>query len=514
MSAILIIVITFVLVAVVLPPFIGLPSLIGFTAPITHIEASVVSLPGGGQAIGLFHRGGTTVPFIGPGAPLNVTYNGTPLKVSSSLPRFEQGDQIWLSRAPAPGTIQVSAIPPPSTGALPDGTYRVSIINPDAQILIRSWSFQVGGSPAPAPTTTPSLTPTPSPTPTPTPTPVPWSGFSVESWVRWDNPIPPVTNDRKWATIVVDGTSDSNRRYHLQHTSDNTAFEFAINTALMNRNWITSSTRPVGGVWYHVVGVYNQSPARLNLYVNGVREGQGSPDSSGLRASPNAYQVGGPAGVNYNAQGQRKFNGVISGLQTYERCLTDAEILAQYNRGAPVPTTPVPTPTPTPLPRTGFSTEAWIRWDNPIPAVTTDRQWATIVVDGTNDTNRRYHLQHTSDNTQFEFAVRTTQLNQFWTRSSTRPAGGVWYHLVGVYQQYPAQLSLYVNGVREGQGSPDSSGLRVSPNAYQVGGPAGISYPGPGSRKFDGTIRGLQSYEVPLTEAEVLSRYNQGVPSS
>jgi len=166
-----------------------------------------------------------------------------------------------------------------------------------------------------------------------------YPGFTVEAWVKWNVPPDPGTDTTsKWATIVVDGYSDASRRYQLEHNQLNTLFEFNAATATEAKN-VWSTTSPVANTWYHVIGIYNQTDPgnRLRIYVNGVNEKSTSIDGGGLKASPNRYQVGGPAGIQWpgSSSMQRKFNGQISGLTTYEEALSRAEILAHYQAGAP-----------------------------------------------------------------------------------------------------------------------------------------------------------------------------------
>jgi hypothetical protein len=179
-------------------------------------------------------------------------------------------------------------------------------------------------------------------TPTPTPAPVVYTrypGFTVEAWVKWNVPPNPGNDtSRRWATIVVDGDRDSNRRYQLQHNQLNTAFEFAAATNKSTPQ-VWSKTSPVANTWYYVVGIYNRTdPAnRLRIYVNGVNEASVTLDGGGLKASPNRYQVGGPAGIQWPGPTSmlRKFDGSISGLHTYEEAFSRQEILAHYAAGVP-----------------------------------------------------------------------------------------------------------------------------------------------------------------------------------
>ena len=164
-----------------------------------------------------------------------------------------------------------------------------------------------------------------------------YPGFTAEAWVKWNGP--PTADDQRWAMIVVDGNSDTNRVYQIGHNMDNTRFEFRIRMTNNQEGLIMSDTQPQAGTWYHVAEVYNQTPGTFTILVNGNPEqgtGTWSPDHGGLHSSTGIYQVGGPAGIFYNgASNQRKFNGDIRGLSIYQEALTQAEILAHYRAGVP-----------------------------------------------------------------------------------------------------------------------------------------------------------------------------------
>jgi PKD repeat protein len=160
-------------------------------------------------------------------------------------------------------------------------------------------------------------------------------GFTAEAWVKWNKNPAPTADDQRWATIVVDGDRDSNSRYHLQHNQDNSRFEFAIRTSDNTRTWRVSTTSPMTGTRYYVAGVYNRETGQLLVYVNGNLENGATVSTGGLIASPNRYQVGGPAGIQWPTSRLRKFDGEIRGLGTHERAFTPDEIQARYNAGPP-----------------------------------------------------------------------------------------------------------------------------------------------------------------------------------
>ncbi len=164
----------------------------------------------------------------------------------------------------------------------------------------------------------------------------------------------------------------------------------------------------------------------------------------------------------------------------------------------------------------GFTAEAWVRWNrNPTPD-NNDQRWATIVVDGNADSNSRYHFQHDQQNTKFEFAIRTANNVRTFRQSTTTPLEGIWYYVVSVYNQETGHLRIYVNGIEENSASVSTLGLIPSPSLYQVGGPAGINWPSPPPsaqlRKFGGNILCLGTHERAFTPQEILDKYNAGCP--
>lgn len=290
------------------------------SSPLNISNASVVQV---------FHGQGDTVslaPSATHGVPVrftltngSATYDALPLPAAAAqgfgpgatLFLFRNASGVWLgdNRTDVTGNLGFSP-----------GVWTLSLIDTTANVLIAQDTVLLSGAAAPVYPRYP--------------------GFTVESWVNWNIPPNPGSDtSRKWATLVVDGTADHNRRYHLQHNSDNTKFEFAIATVAKGGSgvWVASTTSPVKGTWYQVTGVYNKTPGTMAIYVNGVPESTGSADSSGLRSSIGRFQVGGPAGINWPnpppASQLRKLDGEVRGVKTYEEALSREEILAHYQAG-------------------------------------------------------------------------------------------------------------------------------------------------------------------------------------
>ena len=163
------------------------------------------------------------------------------------------------------------------------------------------------------------------------------TGFTVWAWVKWINkPSTPLSN-QTFATIVVNGNTNFNRQYHLEHDQDNTKFEFNIATVTAGDQGksVFSTTTPVNGTWYLVTGVYNQAMGTMAIYVNGSQEASRSADSSGLRAYPGNRQIGGPAGINWPnpppAKQQRILNGSVFDVQYFDYVKSPADIQAHYD---------------------------------------------------------------------------------------------------------------------------------------------------------------------------------------
>ncbi|MCF7906993.1 DUF2341 domain-containing protein [Patescibacteria group bacterium] len=77
------------------------------------------------------------------------------------------------------------------------------------------------------------------------------------------------------------------------------------------------------GTWYHIVGVFNISEAKI--YINGVLDKFGS--ISGVASQGNNLTVGGIGVANYY------FNGLIDDIKIWNYALTEDEIKAEYNQG-------------------------------------------------------------------------------------------------------------------------------------------------------------------------------------
>jgi hypothetical protein len=328
MSVVLVLLLVIALTAIIGAIFLGWAIPLPKT-PYIVTQATPVNITNA-SAVQLFLSQGETVslaPSKASGSPVkfsltngSVTYNFVPVP-GAAPDNWKPGASLFLFRNASGSWVADSMSSVKNNTGFSNGTWTVNIIDATSNILIAQHNLYLisGGTPSPYPV---------------------YPGFTVEAWVRWNSNPAPADTAHRWATIVVDGDRDTNSRYHLQHDTNNTRFEFDANTTSGIRRNIWSTTSPAINTWYYVVGVYNQTDPtndRLKLYVNGVLESKGQPDNSGLKASPNRYQVGGPAGIQWPGPTSmlRKFNGNIRGLNTYERAMGSPEVVSRYAAGLP-----------------------------------------------------------------------------------------------------------------------------------------------------------------------------------
>jgi hypothetical protein len=95
-----------------------------------------------------------------------------------------------------------------------------------------------------------------------------------------------------------------------------------------NNPYIISNSTPVANIWTYITGVRNVVADTLYFYVNGILD---SSINDSITSTPiySAFNVGGqvsqPGGQN------RLFNGSIASTQIYNRALSAAEVLQNYN---------------------------------------------------------------------------------------------------------------------------------------------------------------------------------------
>ena len=151
----------------------------------------------------------------------------------------------------------------------------------------------------------------------------------------------------------------------------------------------------------------------------------------------------------------------------------------------------------------------WFKWTvDPQTALTTNHEsegrYANLVtIDRHNALNMgQFWLQHSSDNSKYQFDVRTTsgKSNVQTTTISNSADDGVWYFLVGVYDDNASQsLKIYLNGELE----ESSNSLSGNINPYSIDDRLNFGRVPSGYRFFTGNIDEIRIWNGALTQDEI-----------
>ena len=147
--------------------------------------------------------------------------------------------------------------------------------------------------------------------------------FTVDAWIKADE----VANEQKNSRILTKGANGANYALTWHHT-DWKKFSQSVSAQMTGGFFIASSTRkdPLeADVWYNLVGSYNGK--QMNIYVDTVlrntRTWSGTPIVDPADLTIGAMSGGG---------GQEGFEGVIDEVKIYNRALTPAEIVRNYEK--------------------------------------------------------------------------------------------------------------------------------------------------------------------------------------
>ena len=155
------------------------------------------------------------------------------------------------------------------------------------------------------------------------------ASVTVEAWVRLDVQVTPGANSPGQEFIVFKKNSRAGNfeGYSLlkNQVSGRDFFRFAIASSAGVQVKADSTTVPLVGVWYHLVGTYDGVTGSLKLYVNGVQEGSANP------GFPLDYGTR-PVFIGTTAEyWDGKFGGTVDEVSIYNRALSTNEIQAIYN---------------------------------------------------------------------------------------------------------------------------------------------------------------------------------------
>ncbi len=150
-----------------------------------------------------------------------------------------------------------------------------------------------------------------------------------------------------------------------------------------------------------------------------------------------------------------------------------------------------------------ISVTAWIKWNIVPSTYGVDGKWANIASNNAYNSGDvgQFWLQHNSDNSHFEFAVRGS--TRSFVTSTTFPQQNVWYHVAGVYDALllSNRMKIYVNGVFEAGNNSVSGNVTtlLSSFLFKVGRWSAAT----GVRSFDGVIDEVSVWKKALSEDEI-----------
>ena len=147
--------------------------------------------------------------------------------------------------------------------------------------------------------------------------------FTVDAWIKADE----VASEQKVSRILTKGANGANYALTWHHV-DWKKFSQSVSAQMTGGFFIASSTRknPLeADVWYNLVGTYNGR--EMLIYVDtelrNKRTWAGTPITD-----HNNLTIGAMSG----SDGQQGFEGVIDEVKLYNRALTPAEIVRNYER--------------------------------------------------------------------------------------------------------------------------------------------------------------------------------------
>ncbi|MFO8078029.1 MAG: LamG-like jellyroll fold domain-containing protein [Thermoplasmatota archaeon] len=365
--------------------------------------------------------------------------------------------------------------------------------------------------------------------------------FTAMAWVKWT--IDPETGD-SWANILNKGRD---AQWQIQHSYDNSQFEFAVNTE-NTRHWADSSTEVKEGVWYHVAGIYDGSEIRI--YVNGSYENQ-------YDLTGDVFVTDYPVNIGRRSVfNDRYFTGIIDEVYLYNRTLSAEELLNYYNQTKPdmlelvsswefnedagsiaydssdgndgtihgaTWTTGVsgtalffdnqagqdeyvsiPDDDNLDLTTEG-SVEAWIK-------INSYQDYAGIVHKGNqNDfSDEAYTLQFWDNGRTILFGGNDDSGDSITIESSEELNLDQWYHIVGTWDA--SSIKLYINGDLEVDETFSIDAIRNTDGSLQIGAQLTENYSGHGYFGFDGIIDQVALYNTALTADEIVNHYNEYQP--
>ena len=365
------------------------------------------------------------------------------------------------------------------------------------------------------------------------------ASFSVSTWVK----LSAVGSEQ---AVVSQGTGTVSA-FTLKH--DSGAWHFAMpqgpSSVVTDSATFAVADAAVLNKWVHLTGVYDDSANAMHLYVDGTlrataprADSSDWHDETGLNVGRARAGGAWTAAATATVDDVRVFNRVINAAKVtqvvagigdppvadwrFDDWADRTRTTDASGNGNTLSLTGVPAGagartsgangTPRALPLNGtaygqaprpviridqsFTVAAWLRNDDPV--LTNEHR--AITQPGTRQ--NAFTLEHRPA-TDIGFSFPHADMdNPTWSgvHSTTKPATGVWYHVVGVYDAATNIMRLYINGTQEGGDVPRPLPGFHSTNPTQIG--RGI-FEGAYASPWLGAIDGVVIYQRALTAAEV-----------
>ena len=146
------------------------------------------------------------------------------------------------------------------------------------------------------------------------------SSFSAGAWVRAESAVAYAAVMGKWA--------EEDLSWAIRYHAVNTSWNFLISNDGSAETNINSDTTPTmdGTVWYHVVGVFDDTANLIYIYVNGYSDATAVAHTTALNTNAVSFRVA-------NTEASAKFDGLVDEVFVIARALSAAEVLEIYTSG-------------------------------------------------------------------------------------------------------------------------------------------------------------------------------------
>ncbi|MFH1885047.1 MAG: LamG domain-containing protein [Planctomycetota bacterium] len=142
-----------------------------------------------------------------------------------------------------------------------------------------------------------------------------WDSFTLAAWIKHA--------ESSTFDSIVARHDDRNGTFNYAIGVIDNKFVLIADQAYEDSRWLRSNTVLTDGLWYHVVGVYDNK--NMTVYVNGREDGSDIFPVGGTGDSTASLYIGN-TGYWSSYSDDRYFSGVIDGVRIYNRALTETEI--------------------------------------------------------------------------------------------------------------------------------------------------------------------------------------------